>query len=172
MMLAGCQVSRPLTHSGDARRCAPTSSWKCCGRKTFNRFFYTTVGVEYHWVDRLGWKRADWMRYVGQPTHETWVLSEHGTLTGYCELEAARCRERGNRVPWSIAAMAGGKGTGAHLLSAATDRAWRFPARRAWVHTCTLDHPCTLQNYLDCGFRLFREERTLPPKPGIPSTAG
>jgi GNAT superfamily N-acetyltransferase len=131
------------------------------------------VGAEYYWVDRLGWKHADWMRYVDQPTHETWVLSEHGALAGYCELEA---QDAGSVEILYLGLLPQwvGKGIGAHLLSAAIDRAWRFPARRVWVHTCTLDHPRALQNYLDRGFRLFREERTLetlPPTPGVPLPA-
>jgi GNAT superfamily N-acetyltransferase len=139
-----------------------------------NRFFYTTVGAEYYWIDRLGWKHADWMRYLDRPTQETWVLSEHGAPAGYCELDA---QDAGSVEIASFGLLPQwvGKGIGAHLLSAAIDRAWRFPARRVWVHTCTLDHPRALQNYLDRGFRLFREERTLktlPPKPGAPSAAG
>jgi hypothetical protein len=27
-----------------------------------------------------------------------------------------------------------------------------------WVHTCTLDHPAALPNYLNRGFRPFKEE--------------
>jgi hypothetical protein len=31
-------------------------------------------------------------------------------------------------------------------------------ARRVWVHTCSLDHPGALANYLARGFRVFKEE--------------
>jgi hypothetical protein len=29
---------------------------------------------------------------------------------------------------------------------------------RVWLHTCTLDHPAALPNYLKRGFRPIREE--------------
>jgi GNAT superfamily N-acetyltransferase len=139
-----------------------------------NRFFYATVGAAYHWGDRLRWTQADWMRYLDRQALQTWVLSEHGAPAGYCEFEAqdagsVEIAYLGLLPQWV------GKRIGAHLLSVAVDRAWRFPAQRVWVHTCTLDHPHALQNYIDRGFRLFREERTrvtLPPKPETPSTHG
>jgi GNAT superfamily N-acetyltransferase len=124
-----------------------------------NRFFYTTVGAEYHWRDRLGWTQADWMRYLDRPALETWVLSESGAPAGYCELEA---QDAGSVeiAYFGLLPQWVGKGLGSHLLSATIDRAWRFPARRVWVHTCTLDHPRALRNYIDRGFRPFRKERT------------
>jgi GNAT superfamily N-acetyltransferase len=119
-------------------------------------------------------RRPIGMRYLDRPVLETWVLSDHGAPVGYCELEA----QDAGRVEiayFGLLPQWVGKGIGAHLLSATIDRAWRFPARRVWVHTCTLDHPHALQNYIDRGFKPFREERTrvtLPRKPDIPSAVG
>jgi len=31
-------------------------------------------------------------------------------------------------------------------------------ASRVWVHTCTLDHPGALPNYIARGFRVYKEE--------------
>ena len=52
-----------------------------------------------------------------------------------------------------------GKGLGKLLLTLAVTEAWDSGARRVWLHTCTLDDPAALPNYLRRGFRKFKEER-------------
>ena len=45
------------------------------------------------------------------------------------------------------------------MLTRAVEEAWRTPhARRVWLHTCTLDGPAALPNYLGRGFRIVRSE--------------
>jgi GNAT superfamily N-acetyltransferase len=51
-----------------------------------------------------------------------------------------------------------GRGLGKHLLSEAVQRSWGFGATRVWVHTCTLDGPAALPNYVSRGFRPFKTE--------------
>lgn len=50
-----------------------------------------------------------------------------------------------------------GRGLGKHLLSYAIARAWEMGAERVIVHTCNLDAPQALDNYLKRGFRVVRE---------------
>jgi GNAT superfamily N-acetyltransferase len=51
-----------------------------------------------------------------------------------------------------------GRGWGKYLLEQAVRQAWATGASRVWLHTCTLDHPAALPNYLQRGFRPVREE--------------
>ena len=51
-----------------------------------------------------------------------------------------------------------GRGFGKHLLSSAVRDAWALGPRRVWLHTCTLDHPNALSNYLARGFTPYRKE--------------
>ena len=52
-----------------------------------------------------------------------------------------------------------GRGLGRYMLTRAVEEAWRTPhARRVWLHTCTLDGPAALPNYLGRGFRIVRSE--------------
>ena len=44
------------------------------------------------------------------------------------------------------------------MLTEAAEAAWALGASRVWLHTCTLDHPGALANYLARGFRPFRTE--------------
>ena len=50
------------------------------------------------------------------------------------------------------------RGWGKYLLTEAAREAWRRGPARVWLHTCTLDHPAALPNYLARGFRPVREE--------------
>ncbi|NJM52710.1 MAG: hypothetical protein HC846_04530 [Blastocatellia bacterium] len=55
-----------------------------------NRFFYGVVGAAWSWHDRLGWTRADWLRYVQRSELETWIGYHRDTPAGYFELRAGR----------------------------------------------------------------------------------
>jgi ribosomal protein S18 acetylase RimI-like enzyme len=121
-----------------------------------NRFFYTAVGGDWYWLDRLPWTYADWMRYLNQPGIETWVLSAGGVPAGYAELQGLPDGDV-EVVYFGLLPAFIGQGLGGHLLTAAVQRAWSLPAaRRVWLHTCNLDHPNALAHYLARGFRVFR----------------
>jgi hypothetical protein len=49
--------------------------------------------------------------------------------------------------------------------------AWRFGAARVWLHTCTLDSPRALPNYLARGFQAFKEEWYTADVPAVSSEA-
>jgi GNAT superfamily N-acetyltransferase len=135
-----------------------------------NRFFYTAVGGDWYWIDRLGWSHADWLAYLDRPGTETWVLSAAGVPAGYAELVG----QPGGDVEIAYFGLLPpfiGQGLGAHLLTIAAERAWEFPARRIWLHTCTLDHPNALAHYQARGFCLYKEEvkeEQLPDRPPGP----
>jgi GNAT superfamily N-acetyltransferase len=71
-----------------------------------------------------------------------------------------------------------GRGLGGQLLTEGVRRAWTLhervpgcaPVERVWVHTCTLDGPHALRNYLARGFQEFhtdtRDEPVAPKPPG------
>jgi GNAT superfamily N-acetyltransferase len=135
-----------------------------------NRFLYTAVGGDWYWVDRLPWSYAQWQAYLERPELETWVAFVAGTPAGYFELER-QPEEQVEIAYFGLLLQFIGRGLGGWLLTAAVQRAWEMDARRVWVHTCTLDGPTALQNYLSRGFRLYREETTeveLPDQPPGP----
>jgi GNAT superfamily N-acetyltransferase len=122
-----------------------------------NRFLYTAVGGDWHWIDRLGWTYERWRQWVDRPELETWVAYLDGTPAGYFELEA----QAGGSVEvayFGLLPAFVGRGLGGWLLTAAIERAWQTGARRVWLHTCTLDHPRALANYQARGMWLFKEE--------------
>ena len=48
-----------------------------------NRFLYTAVGGEWHWLDKLSWNYQQWSEYVARLGFQTWILYEAGTPAGY-----------------------------------------------------------------------------------------
>ena len=52
-----------------------------------NRFFYTAVGGDWYWVDRLAWAYAEWAAYVNRVELHTWIGHLAGNPIGYFELE-------------------------------------------------------------------------------------
>lgn len=124
-----------------------------------NRFFYTAVGGNWYWTDRLPWTYARWQRWLDRPELETWVLAADGIPAGYVELEQ-QAESNVELAYFGVLPAFIGQGLGGHLLTAAIERAWNMAARRVWVHTCTLDHPGALANYQARGFRIFKEETT------------
>jgi GNAT superfamily N-acetyltransferase len=112
---------------------------------------YREVGEAHHWVDRWTWSARQWRDWVGRPGYGVWILSYDGDLAGFFELE--------NQPDGSVEiALFGlvprhqGRGLGKHLLTVAVEVAWAIGASRVWLHTCTLDHPAALPNYLARGF--------------------
>lgn len=119
-----------------------------------NRFFYIEVGRDWHWIDRLTWQDRQWLAWVDRPELETWVLYVSGTPAGYFELEQ---QAEGNieLAYFGLLPQFVGQGLGGYLLTQAVQRAWRWKAKRIWVHTCTLDHPGALANYQARGFSIY-----------------
>ena len=55
-------------------------------------------------------------------------------------------------------------GLGKHLLSYGIERAWEADIERLWLHTCNLDSPHALDNYLKRGFHIYKMHRQPMPE--------
>lgn len=124
---------------------------------SFYRYLYGEVGRAYHWTDRLGWSDERVRRHLDDPAVSLWVLSWEAAPAGYFEL-----RNEGDGAVeiayFGLLPEFVGRGWGKFLLTEAVRAAWSLGAARVWLHTCTLDHPAALPNYLRRGFRPVREE--------------
>lgn len=122
----------------------------------FFRFLYREVGREWHWRDRLSWTDDEIRSYLAGPVY-LWLLRIGGAPAGYFEL---RRHDDGSVEIAYFGLLPGflGAGLGKYLLTRAIEEAWALGTDRVWLHTCTLDHPAALPNYLKRGFRPERTE--------------
>jgi GNAT superfamily N-acetyltransferase len=124
---------------------------------SFFRYLYREVGRAFHWTDRLAWSDQAVREYLSTPGVSIWLMSFKGAPAGYFELK--RHDDGSVEIAYlGLLPEAIGRGWGKYLLTRAVQAAWGTGTHRVWLHTCTLDHPAALPNYLKRGFRPFREE--------------
>ncbi|MDX1991846.1 MAG: GNAT family N-acetyltransferase [bacterium] len=120
----------------------------------FYRFLYGAVGEVWRWRDRLVMPDAELEAILCDPTVSVDVLYVGGVPAGYVELK--RDGDDIEVAYFGLRTRYFGMGLGKHLLSHGVARAWQDGARRVWLHTCNLDSPHALDNYLKRGFRVFK----------------
>jgi GNAT superfamily N-acetyltransferase len=122
----------------------------------FYQRLYREVGSSYLWVDRLVMPDDQLQAIIQNDRVDVFVLSVAGEPAGYSELDR---REPGEieLTYFGLFPNAIGQGLGKYLLNRTLRLAWSHRPRRVWVHTCDLDHPAALPNYLKAGFRVYDE---------------
>lgn len=127
-----------------------------CKQYQFNKFLYSFIGEPWQWTDKLSWTDEMWENYVNNGNLRTWVAYVDGAIAGYYEL--LREGDDIEIIYFGLAESFIGKGLGGPLLSRAIRDAWQWHPHRVWVHTCSLDHPSALQNYISRGMAIYKEE--------------
>jgi GNAT superfamily N-acetyltransferase len=127
----------------------------------FYRYIYTTIGLDYLWVERLSLNDDDLAERVCKEGVEVSVLYANGAPAGFFELDFTE-------LPIVYLAYFGlfpewvGRRVGPWLLGCAVSEAFSRGANRITVNTCTLDHPAALAFYQRMGFEpVGQEEREL-----------
>ena len=123
-----------------------------------NKFFYKQVGKKHRWIDRLSWTDEKWINFISNKNLETYVISEFEDLIGFFELLYNPNLNETEISYFGLLEEYIGKGIGGYALSEAIKKAFEKNIKRVWLHTCTLDHPNALKNYIARGMRVFRKE--------------
>ena len=123
-----------------------------------NKFFYKQVGKKHRWIDRLSWTDEKWMNYISNKNLETYIISESKELAGFFELLYNPELKETEISYFGLLEEYIGKGIGGYALSVAIKKSFEKNIRRVWLHTCTLDHPNALKNYIARGMTVFRKE--------------
>jgi GNAT superfamily N-acetyltransferase len=124
---------------------------------SFYRYLYREVGRAYHWVDRLSWSDEQFRARLADPVVLLYLLTAGESPAGYYELE--RHGDGAIEVAYfGLLPEFLGRGLGKYLLTDAVQTAWSLGTSRVWLHTCTLDDPAALPNYLKRGFKPFKSE--------------
>ncbi|MGH6692873.1 MAG: GNAT family N-acetyltransferase [Gammaproteobacteria bacterium] len=122
------------------------------------RHCYRGVGAAWHWRDRWDWTDDEIARHLAQPEITLHVARRGEDLVGWYELRRVPDDGSVEIAYFGLLPGAIGRGLGRHLLSCAVRDAWAAGARRVWLHTCTLDHPAAVPNYVARGFAPYFTE--------------
>lgn len=122
------------------------------------RVLYRAVGERWSWRDRLLLSDAALAAYLALPSVNVWALRVEGAVAGYFELQ--RYDDAHVEIMYfGLAPDYIGRGLGGWMLTRAIEEAFALNPSHVTVHTCTLDNPHALPNYLARGFTVSREER-------------
>jgi GNAT superfamily N-acetyltransferase len=124
---------------------------------SFYRWLYATVGGPWNWYERREWDDARIRAHLQDPAILLRLLIADGAPAGYYEL----ARHAGGDIEIGYIGLVPeriGRNLGGFLVAEAAREAWALGASRVWLHTCTLDGPAALPNYLRRGFVAYRTE--------------
>jgi len=130
-----------------------------CPTPDFCKFLYKEVGKDFFWRDRLRWSDQQWLDYINNNFFRLYVLKYKNNLAGYYEL-LYDINTNSIEIPYfGIFKELYSKGIGGYLLTDAILTAFEGNIDKVWVHTCTLDHPNALKNYIARGMNIFKTEK-------------
>jgi ribosomal protein S18 acetylase RimI-like enzyme len=125
----------------------------------FCKFLYKEAGKDFFWRDRLKWSDQDWLNYINNIFFKLYILKQNNELAGYYELLYDPKISSMEISYFGIFKEFFGKGIGGYLLTDAILNSYKHSINKVWVHTCTLDHPNALKNYLARGMKIFKTEK-------------
>ena len=123
-----------------------------------NKFFYKQVGKKHRWLDRLNWSDEKWIRYISNKNLDTYIISDSENLVGFFELLNNPHLSETEISYFGLLEEYIGRGIGGYALSVAIRKSFEKDIKRVWLHTCTLDHPNALKNYIARGMTVFKKE--------------
>jgi GNAT superfamily N-acetyltransferase len=150
-MLAPSHRSVPATRDGLTVRHAQSPT------VPYYRSLYNAVGQDFYWLNRRKMSDEALAAILADPRDELHVLHVAGAPAGFAELDRRQPHEI-ELVQFGLMPDFIGQGLGKWFLQWTIDRVWSLEPKRFWLHTCTLDHPAALPNYLRAGFVLFKQE--------------
>ena len=124
----------------------------------FCKFLYQKIGEDFHWKDRLFWSVEQWKNYLSSEKLKFYTAYVGYEPAGYYEYLNHSDKGEVELTYFGIFKKFFGKKLGGYLLSHALKNAWSHNPKRVWVHTCTLDHPNALRNYIARGMNIFKKE--------------
>jgi GNAT superfamily N-acetyltransferase len=126
----------------------------------YYRFLYDAVGGPWQWLSRRRLSDAELACLLDDPRDEVHVLQIEGVPAGFAELDR-RVADEIELVQFGLMPEFIGQGLGKYFLQWNVEQAWSYGPKRFWLHTCSLDHPAAIPNYLKAGFVIYKEEMTV-----------
>lgn len=115
------------------------------------RRLFRSVGEHWLWFSRLRLSEEELRGRLGKPGYEVYRYAPAG---GIVELDRSKS-DNVEIVLFGLPAGESGQGQGRAMMAHALRVCWEAPAKRVWLHTCTLDDPRALGFYRKMGFRAY-----------------
>lgn len=126
------------------------------------RELYARIGGPWHWHDRDAWDDATLAAHLADPRTSVYRVDADlptGPQSGVGFVELMRHTPEATEIVYlGLDTTVLGMGLGRWIVTAAATAAYDAGATRVWLHTCTLDAPAALPNYLARGFVVERSE--------------
>ncbi|MGC1396233.1 MAG: GNAT family N-acetyltransferase [Coleofasciculaceae cyanobacterium] len=123
----------------------------------FYRYLYSAVGKKWRWKDRSMFSDQQIKTILETPGNSVQVLYVNNNPAGFIELAKSEIATK--IVYFGLCSDYMGLGLGKHLLSCGIAQAWNNDTKRLWVHTCNLDSPYALDNYIKRGFQVYQIDK-------------
>jgi GNAT superfamily N-acetyltransferase len=120
------------------------------------RYYYSAVGKQHFWLDRMIIAGDELFRLINAPNIEIYVMSIHDQPAGYAEFIIEK--KFTEILYFGIMPAFIGKGWGKYALDWAIHKAWENNPEWIQLNTCELDHPHAISNYKKRGFQEVRTE--------------
>ena len=121
------------------------------------RALFRRIGEDWLWSSRLEMSDDEVQHVLSDPLYDAYVFEAEGHEEGLMELDL-RIKGECELSFFGLTPLMVGRGAGRWMMNRALERAWAYPIRRLWVHTCSLDHPGALDFYIRSGFVPFRRQ--------------
>ncbi|MEO8334361.1 MAG: GNAT family N-acetyltransferase [bacterium] len=122
------------------------------------RSVYSAVGTRWHWRDRILMADQALADYLASPNIHVWLLWVSGETAGFFELQ--QYSDKSVEIMYfGLIPRFMGQGLGGWMLTRAVEESFALGAGLVTLHTCTLDAPTALPNYLARGFVVSRTEK-------------
>ena len=118
------------------------------------RELYRGVGEQWNWIDRLLMDDDELKQLITSKHVEIYVLQVDRQVAGFAELDR-RKRDEIELAYFGLLPDFIGRGLGKFFIQWTINQAWSYQPFRFWLHTCDLDHPAALTNYLKAGFEIY-----------------
>lgn len=126
------------------------------------RSLYRQIGAEWHWHDRDVWDQGrihDHLRNADVRVYHVMCEAVPHPERPAGFLELTRHQDGSVEIVYlGLDRSAFGLGLGGWLVSEAVRTGFAWGGTRVWLHTCTLDSPAALPNYLARGFVVEKSE--------------
>lgn len=126
------------------------------------RALYRQIGEPWHWHDRDAWTHDALAAHLARPEIRIFRVTadlgpEFTDAAGFLELE--RHDDGSVEIAYiGLDQRVLGRRLGSWIVAQAVQTAFAWGAVRVWLHTCTLDAPAALPNYIARGFLVTRVE--------------